>query len=345
MWRKVLSEIFTRYIFIFDILIIAIFAAFIAGAVNQIVAFKVDSFISKLVEKKTSSKSINSRVSSLYSKDSGENEFIPVDGKTILARNFFDSQAGPLDIDENERLKQNIGLQNSEIESPSAVINKCNLQLKVVGLFASDDPEWSFAAVDSGGKTQILKIGDSIQGHVLKDLSWKYAILDSQGTGSLCYLDIWQEEIQGGIKPPVTAIGGNLPPGRIGPPPPSTDRTDFETLMQNSITDVSETEKNIDRSLIDYVLQNKGSLMQSGRVLPNIENEEVKGFKVFGIRKTSLWGKLGIQNGDIINSVNGIEFKGPESAMDAFDKLQNAGHITVNITRRGKSMNLDYNIK
>ena len=42
MWRKIASELFSRYVFMVDILIIVIFAGFIAAAVDQVLSSRID---------------------------------------------------------------------------------------------------------------------------------------------------------------------------------------------------------------------------------------------------------------------------------------------------------------
>jgi type II secretion system protein C len=344
MWRKIFDELFTRYIFIIDLFIIVILAAFLAAAIDQSISGRIDGAVSRYREL-SSSAPLKSKL--IYGKGKQlktQTTFKTVDGKAILSRNFFDSETGPLD-------EQALGLQDfmsqdayaPSAEDMSSMPPRCSAPITIVGLFAADDPDWAFAAVQSNNETQILQIGDTIQSFMVNDISWKYLFLGQSGSSTSCYLDIWQDEVPvKTAKPSGQVLAGNTPP-----PPKNAfeEKKEFQGLLNSSISDVSETEKNIDKQLVDYLLENKQMLMQSGRILPNIENEEINGFKVYGIRKTSLWGKLGVQNGDVIKSVNGIAFTGPDSALEAFGNLQNSDHLTVNVTRRGQDMNLDINIK
>lgn len=344
MWRKILDELFTRYIFVIDLVIIIILAAFIAAAIDQSISGRIDGAISKYKELSTSTSIKSTLIYGKGKKLSSVGSFKTVDGKAILSRNFFDSETGPLD-------EQELGLQDFIPEDAypataadmSSMPPRCSAPITIVGLFAADDPDWAFAAVESSGGTQILQIGDTVQSFRVNDITWKYLFLGQAGSSTSCYLDIWQDELA--VKP--AKPSGKVLAGKTPPSPKNAfeEKKEFQGLLNTSISDVSETEKNIDKQLVDYLLENKQMLMQSGRILPNIENEEINGFKVYGIRKTSLWGKLGVQNGDVIKSVNGIAFTGPDSALQAFGNLQNSDHLTVNIMRRGQEMNLDINIK
>ena len=343
MWKKLAGELFDRYILVVDGIIILLLAAFIAAAVDQYISVRIDNIVMKFKAGKE-----DKTKHTKHSKKVRPYTFKKVNGKTILARNFFDSITGPLDEDQEEFTMEDF-MHGDVAEDGTVLPPKCSMgQAAVVGLFASDDPDWSFAAVEMNKKTEVLSIGDSFQGHIVNDISWKYLFLQPLGSTKSCYLDIWKEELVGAGKSPPSPIAAKISgkaakhePGKD----PKKDRMNLQKMMNKSIESVSDTEKNIDRGLLDYLMENKQMLMQSGRILPNIVNDEISGFKVYGIRKTSLWGKIGVQNGDVVNSVNGISFTGPEAAWQAFSKLSSTDHLTVNITRRGKNMNLDINIQ
>jgi len=108
---------------------------------------------------------------------------------------------------------------------------------------------------------------------------------------------------------------------------------------------VSESEYNVDRSLVDRLLENQASLMRSARILPHEENGTVVGFKIYGVRRNSLLGKIGLQNGDIIHTINSFDMTSPDKALEAYARLRNADHLTVSVTRRGQRLNMDYNIR
>ena len=348
MWKKLAGELFDRYILIVDGVIIVLLAAFVAAAVDQHLSARIDTIVMKFKAEKGDKSSDGKTMPAKPMKKVRPFTFKKVDGKAILARNFFDSITGPLDEDQEEFTMEDF-MGEEVAEDGSVLPPKCSMgQVAVVGLFASNDPDWSFAAVEMNNNTEVLSIGDSFQGHMVNDISWKYLFLKPLGSTKSCYLDIWKEEIEGAGTASTSPISARISEKAAKHEPgqdPKNDRMNLQKMMNKSISSVSDTEKNIDRGLVDYLMENKQLLMQSGRILPNIVNDAISGFKVYGIRKTSLWGKIGVQNGDIVNSVNGISFTGPESAWQAFSKLSGTDHLTVNISRRGSEMNLDLNIQ
>jgi general secretion pathway protein C len=100
----------------------------------------------------------------------------------------------------------------------------------------------------------------------------------------------------------------------------------------------------VQRSLVDKLLSNQAELMRSARVVPHEENGRVVGVKLYGIRRSSLLGKLGIQNGDMLRTINGFDMSAPDSALEAYAKLRSASNLSVAVVRRGAAVTMEYNI-
>ena len=72
------------------------------------------------------------------------------------------------------------------------------------------------------------------------------------------------------------------------------------------------------------------------RVVPNFQDGQATGFKLFSIRPDSLFASCGIRNGDVINTVNGMAINSPDMALTAYAKLKDAERIDLAITRSGE---------
>jgi len=55
--------------------------------------------------------------------------------------------------------------------------------------------------------------------------------------------------------------------------------------------------------------------------------------------------KLGIQNGDILESVNGQSLSSPDAALGAYTTLRTADKFTLSIRRDGQSMMVNYSLQ
>jgi general secretion pathway protein C len=101
----------------------------------------------------------------------------------------------------------------------------------------------------------------------------------------------------------------------------------------------------IDRPLIDKLLANTTMLATAARFVPSIKDGKPNGFKLYAIRPNSIFGKIGLQNGDTVKSINGMEMSSPDQALGVYSKVRSASHLTVSVERRGETTTLDYTIR
>ena len=69
------------------------------------------------------------------------------------------------------------------------------------------------------------------------------------------------------------------------------------------------------------------------------------GFRVFNIRSGSLFERMGLKNGDVIQSVNGTTLDDPSRALALLDEVQSADEITVDLLRDDHPNTLTYSIR
>lgn len=105
---------------------------------------------------------------------------------------------------------------------------------------------------------------------------------------------------------------------------------------------VSDTEWRITQAAIDAI--DEVGMARSARVIPHEENGQVVGIKVYGIRRESPLGLLGIQNGDLVRTVNGHSMADPSAALEAYAAMRGASQIVVRLDRRGSPRTHTYRI-
>jgi DNA-binding transcriptional ArsR family regulator len=99
------------------------------------------------------------------------------------------------------------------------------------------------------------------------------------------------------------------------------------------------------RALLDRILDDTTALSMSARFVPSIKDGKANGFKVYAIRPGSLLARGGLQNGDTIRTVNGLDLTSPDHALEAYSKLRSAGRLTLELERRGETVTLDWVIR
>lgn len=102
----------------------------------------------------------------------------------------------------------------------------------------------------------------------------------------------------------------------------------------------------VDQELIDKVMENPEQLYSQIRATPHKGSDgSVDGYRLSGIRRRSLFYKLGIKNGDVVHSVNGTTLNSMSSAMGAYDSLQNDKNFSFEVTRRNKRQTFEYEVR
>jgi len=101
----------------------------------------------------------------------------------------------------------------------------------------------------------------------------------------------------------------------------------------------------VDKALVEKMLSNTAMLATAARFVPSIKDGKANGFKLYAIRPNSIFGKIGLQNGDTIKAINNMEMSSPDKALEVYTKLRNASHLTVGVERRGETITLDYSIR
>jgi general secretion pathway protein C len=153
--------------------------------------------------------------------------------------------------------------------------------------------------------------------------------------------------ILNGGRPEYLELEGNAPPVvAANTPPPVTQPTLNPELGDiDKGVNCSGNSCTVDRSLVEKLLSNTTMLATAARFVPSIKDGKPNGFKLYAIRPQSIFGRIGLQNGDTIKAINGSEMTTPDAALGLYTKLRNASHLSVQVERRGETVTLDYTIR
>ena len=253
----------------------------------------------------------------------------------ILSRNPFDSVTGPLNLAPPPAPTDSTPPPPPEPTDPYSAPVCDGVQVLIIA--ASPDPDWSFAALETPeekGKSFLRRRGGDIGGKTVKYIGWDRVWLTS--ASQLCQAQMF--------KPP-TPPGASAAPAPPPPPPSAGGASAVGDDIKNGIQKIGANEYNIDRGVVDKILENQAELMRQARIVPEQENGKVVGIRLFGVRPDTLLGTLGMENGDRLEKINGFDMASPEKALEAYARLRTADHLTVSVNRRGQPMNLDFNIK
>jgi general secretion pathway protein C len=254
----------------------------------------------------------------------------------ILHRNAFDSVTGPLDLPPPTAETPDEGAAPPEITDPYSAPNCDGITVLIIA--ASADPDWSFAALQTQqdkNKTFLRRRGGEVAGKTVRYVGRDRVWLTTNGQ-QLCQSQMF--------KPPALAAATPPPPPPEAPPPDRAGPA-LSPDIKNGIRKVGGNEFDVDRGVVDKILENQAELMKTARIVPESENGKVVGIRLVNFRPDSLLGTLGMESGDRLEKINGFDMTSPEKALEAYARLRTADHLTVSVNRRGQATNLDYNIK
>jgi len=260
------------------------------------------------------------------------------DAKPILARNPFDSVTGPLDgvttpVTEPGQEEQE---EESDLEGdPSAEDPSCGFG-SVSIIMTAEDPAWSFASItDKGGTAKLRRIGDPVDDYTIEAMGWDRVWLSK--SASRCQMKVRDENAPQAAPKKVAKRPTRRRRRRGAPTLPDE--------LKNKITKVSDTEYNIERSVVDDILEKQAELMRYTRLKPVKDGDKVTGLRMSRIRKDTLLDVLGLKNGDQVQSINGFDLTDPQKALEAYGRLRTADRLTLKVTRGGAPTTIEYNIQ
>ncbi len=128
-------------------------------------------------------------------------------------------------------------------------------------------------------------------------------------------------------------------------PAPAAARDDVTDALKNGIKKTGENTYEITRSTLETVLGNMSLLSRSARIVPEIRDGKAAGFRLYSVRPEGPFALIGMQNGDVISVINGLEITSPEKALEVYAKLKSASHLSVGLERNGSRVTKDYTIR
>lgn len=224
---------------------------------------------------------------------------------------------------------------------------KSDLRMQLVAGVLADRPRFSLATISdlATRETHVLGVGDQLGAVRLLGLERVRDDHDATGNGfrvvavvcnggSKEYLDF--EPGTGEVAAAGTNVGV-APVPTPGPRP--TPGRGLEGVRQ-----VADNRYDIEKNVLDSTLSDLNKIATQARIVPSFKNGVANGFKLFSIQPNSLYASIGIENGDVIQRVNGYEINSPEKALELYQKLRESAHVTIELERGGQAIRKEYNI-
>jgi general secretion pathway protein C len=201
------------------------------------------------------------------------------------------------------------------------------LAARLVGAVISESPERSLASITDLplGETWVHGMGSEVQGARLlsvetirtaPDVISIAAIVCNGGRKEYLALATPRELV-------VSALARTASPG---------------------VRRVDDQRFDIDRAFAADALGNLSRHAGQAVIVPAFSGSAMSGFKLFAIQPGSIFAALGIENGDVVQRVNGYEVDSPDKLLELYQRLGSATQVTVELSRAGRVIRHDYRI-
>jgi general secretion pathway protein C len=213
------------------------------------------------------------------------------------------------------------------------------LPLKLVGVIAGKKTQAPrFAIIESMASPPgqaVYQVGDSVQQVFIVDILPSCVVLDrGGGQQKLCF------EKDAGTAPapgaaPRAAAAAPVPP----PAPRPGDAGGADIVRVDTGTWQIRREKLLEN------FANVGSLSTQATVTPYFVDGQQLGFRLSQIRAGGVLQQMGLQEGDVLQKVNGLDIHTPQEALQAYQQLQTESTVRLSILRNNSSTTLTYEIR
>ncbi|GHV59108.1 hypothetical protein FACS1894103_1840 [Campylobacterota bacterium] len=190
--------------------------------------------------------------------------------------------------------------------------------LKIKAIYAEADKS-GFVVIDDGQTLTFVSVGEAIRGYTLSQVESKRALF-----------------VRSGVNYELNLIE-TTPEARVstGASASATDQPRETAQRKQEVTKEELKRYKTDSSLI---WSNIG-------IAPVNERGRFKEFKVTFVKADSIFAELGLQAGDVLKSVNGIELNGYAAAMRLYSEIDKMDQFRLNIERNKQTKELIYEIR
>lgn len=308
-----MPERLKSYLWVGGVAIVAILAWLLADVANSIIESSLNSAAVEIAEigpRKGADKIVTTRPESYFD--------------PIIDRNIFDSR--------NVVVAEDSFKPGSDrfLNIPEGIAVKSNLPYILIGTAVHFNPEDSGCTIMDDKKIHgFYKIGDQMQQVTIAAIKRKR--VEFLNNGVLEYVAFSE-----------LALESNKPSSLVsGWRPPSADAGGGGSrAISDTIVAIDENRYIIDRREVENAFDNLNNLLREARVIP-----DKSGFKFVAIKRNSIYSKLGLKRGDVLQRVNGVSIETPEKAFQVFQQLKNQDSIVIDLVRGGVGKTLEYEIR
>jgi type II secretion system protein C len=230
---------------------------------------------------------------------------------------------------------------------PPVVVEDLHLKLLGTSVLSKSKP---YAVIeDQNGEQALYKVGDEIpDAGTLVSVERTRAIVDHDGRRVALEMPVSEmpeaEPSQLGAPAMPVPHLGHRPHLRPDPGDSGDDDNDNSDINDDNsrlnIKKLGPGTFEASRADVAKSMANPGTLFTQMRAVPHVENGKTDGFAISEVKPGSVFEQIGMQNGDLVTSIDGQPVTNPLQAMALMSSVQTKPSIDLTVSRGGSPINL-----
>ena len=172
-------------------------------------------------------------------------------------------------------------------------------------------------------RQELVGVGDTIGGARVTSIAWDHVVL--AGTNGETTLELV----------PTDDAPGDTPPAEEEPAPAARP-----TIRQTSATGFV-----VDRRELTGAVDDMPGLLTQLRAVAEVQDGRPAGFRLFRMKDDSIFRRLGLQNGDVVQKVNGQAVSDPANLLAFLQRLRTEPRVALDIRRGAQRQTMVYDLR
>ena len=173
-------------------------------------------------------------------------------------------------------------------------------------------------------RQELYRVGDTIRGARITAIAWDRVTVERDGIDATLEL---------------------APPGESRAIDPATTTAAAAPSAPERIRRTGADAFIVDRRELEGATSTMSGLMTQLRAVVEMADGRPAGFRLFQIKEDSVFRRLGIQDGDVVQRVNGTPVSDPASLLAFLERLRSEPRVAVDIVRGGTARTLVYDLR
>jgi general secretion pathway protein C len=209
-----------------------------------------------------------------------------------------------------------------DIFNPSGHAAERSATLRLWGVGLQGDEARAVIEDTTTHRQELYRVGDRIGGARIAAIDWDHVTLERAGV-----------EEQLALSAPATTPTEEAAP------------TENAAAPDDRIRRTSENAFIVDRRALAGALDGMSGVMTQLRAVAEVHDGRPAGFRLFQIQDDSLFAQLGLQNGDVVQRVNGSAIGEPAALLGFLQRLKTEPRVALDIVRADAPRTFVYDLR